>query len=79
MRSDVLAKWKAAWEEGLGSLERRSQRRTLGEIRGVNLCSNDYLGLAEHPALRDAVIEAVRHAGRVGGTGSRLLSGQTQE
>lgn len=41
----------------------------------MNLCSNDYLGLAENPALKEAVVEAVRDSARIGGTGSRLLSG----
>ena len=27
----------------------------LAEIRGIDFCSNDYLGLAEHPSLREAV------------------------
>jgi 8-amino-7-oxononanoate synthase len=62
-------------QAGLRELEARSQRRTLVEIGGVNLCSNDYLGLAEHPALKDAVLAAVGGAVRMGGTGSRLLSG----
>ncbi len=62
-------------QAGLGDLESRSQRRTLVEIAGVNLCSNDYLGLAQHPALKDAVLAAVGGAVRMGGTGSRLLSG----
>jgi len=62
-------------EEGLRGLEARSQRRSLCEIAGVNLCSNDYLGLAEDERLRLAVIDAVRESPRVGGTGSRLLSG----
>ena len=60
---------------GLRELESRSQRRTLVETTGVNLCSNDYLGIAEHPALREAVAEAVCGSCRMGGTGSRLLSG----
>jgi 8-amino-7-oxononanoate synthase len=60
---------------GLRDLEARSQRRALAEIRGVNLCSNDYLGLSEHPALKAALLEAARETPRVGGTGSRLLSG----
>ena len=62
-------------QAGLRELESRSQRRTLAEIRGVNLCSNDYLGLAEHPGLKEAVMRAMSGATRMGGTGSRLLSG----
>ena len=64
-------------EEGLRELEARSQRRSLCEIAGVNLCSNDYLGLAEDERLKTAVMEAVRESARVGGTGSRLLSGHS--
>jgi 8-amino-7-oxononanoate synthase len=65
----------AELQAGLRELESRSQRRTLVEISGVNLCSNDYLGLADNPALKQTVIEAMIKATRVGGTGSRLLSG----
>ena len=61
--------------EGLRRLEAQSGRRSLAEIRGVNFCSNDYLGLAEHAALKKAVVEAAQRAARTGGTGSRLLSG----
>jgi len=65
----------AELQAGLRELESRSQRRTLVEITGVNLCSNDYLGLADNPALKQNVIEAVLKTSRIGGTGSRLLSG----
>ena len=65
----------AELQAGLRELKSRSQRRTLVEITGVNLCSNDYLGLADNPALKQAVIEAVLKTSRIGGTGSRLLSG----
>jgi 8-amino-7-oxononanoate synthase len=65
----------AELQAGLRELESRSQRRTLVEITGVNLCSNDYLGLSDNPALKQTVIEAMLKATRIGGTGSRLLSG----
>src|ERR1700719_2467920 len=65
----------AELQAGLRELESRSQRRTLIEITGVNLCSNDYLGLADNPALKQSVIEAVTRAARIGATGSRLLAG----
>lgn len=79
MRSDALSTWKARLHEGLRSLEQRSQRRNLAEISGVNFCSNDYLGLAENSTLRERVAEFIRGTGKIGGTGSRLLSGQTEE
>jgi 8-amino-7-oxononanoate synthase len=79
MPFDALASWKSELKKGLRELESRSQKRSLEELRGVNLCSNDYLGLAEHPALREAVVAAVEQVKRVGGTGSRLLSGQTDD
>jgi len=79
MPSNALATWKEQLRKGLRVLDERNLRRNLAEIRVVNLCSNDYLGLAEHPKLREATLDAVRDANRVGGTGSRLLSGQTEE
>ncbi len=78
MPGDVLSTWKAKLGKGLRALEEQHQRRSLAEIQGVNFCSNDYLGLAEHPALREAAARAMQNAARVGGTGSRLLSGHTE-
>jgi 8-amino-7-oxononanoate synthase len=78
MPGDVLATWKSALGKGLSALEHQHQRRTLAEIRGVDFCSNDYLGLSTHTALREALLRAVQDSSRVGGTASRLLSGQTE-
>ena len=78
MPSDALKFWNAGLRQGLRALEERNQLRSLAEIRGVNLCSNDYLGLAENSVLKQAVADAIQSASRVGGTGSRLLSGQTE-
>jgi 8-amino-7-oxononanoate synthase len=75
MPSDRNSWLRRDLEARLIGLEVRNQRRALSEMRGVNLCSNDYLGLAGNAALRWAVLDAVREAPRVGGTGSRLLSG----
>jgi 8-amino-7-oxononanoate synthase len=79
MQGDSLAAWKEKLGKGLRGLEQQHQRRSLAEIRGTNFCSNDYLGLSAHPALREAVIRAVQNAPRIGGTGSRLLSGHTED
>lgn len=62
-------------EQDLAELRARDQFRSLAQVAGANLCSNDYLGLAENARLREAVLEAVASSLRVGGTGSRLLSG----
>src|SRR5271166_3923999 len=77
MPGDVLSTWKQTLAKGLRALEQQHQRRTLAVVQGIDFCSNDYLGLAEHPALREAVVRAVENSARVGGTASRLLSGQT--
>ncbi len=61
------------------TLEQQHQRRTLVAVQGINFCSSDYLGIAEHPALREAVARAVLNADRLGGTASRLLAGHTED
>src|ERR1700688_487240 len=75
MPSEFNESLLAELQAGLRELESRSQRRTLVEITGANLCSNDYLGLADNPALKQTGIEAMGKATRIGGPGSRLLSG----
>ena len=46
--------------------------------RGIDLSSNDYLGLASDPRMKQAVLEAVDAAPRIASTGSRLLSGHDE-
>ena len=58
----------------LRALEQNQLLRTLTAPAGVDLSSNDYLGLARDPRLRDRLIEAVGRDG-CGSTGSRLLRG----
>ncbi len=62
-------------ERDLAALESRAQLRRLEIVAGVNLYSNDYLGLAADPRLRAAVAAAVNEGAAVASTGSRLLSG----
>src|ERR1700676_2641703 len=75
MPTEFHSKLQCELQNAQRHLAQRSQSRFLAETAGVNLCSNDYLGLAEHPALKEAVLEAVSEASRLSGTGSRLLSG----
>jgi len=49
--------------------------RTLRPASGRDFTSNDYLGLAMHPALREAAKKALDDFGIVGAGGSRLLRG----
>jgi 8-amino-7-oxononanoate synthase len=62
----------------LAALASLDQLRTLGAMNGVSLCSNDYLGLATDPRLREAVASALAEGIPVGSTGSRLLSGNAE-
>jgi 8-amino-7-oxononanoate synthase len=75
MRFEAQSKLEKDLERDLAKLSARDQLRSFAQIAGVNLCSNDYLGLAEDPRLKEAVLEAVAASARMGGTGSRLLSG----
>jgi 8-amino-7-oxononanoate synthase len=59
----------------LAALENCGLRRTLAAPAGIDLSSNDYLGLARHPLLKKAMAEAVEREG-CGSTGSRLLRGE---
>ena len=71
-----------AW---LGDVEQ--QRRTAGLRRSLrtrapvgaelDLASNDYLGLSQHPAVIDGGVQALRTWG-AGSTGSRLVTGNTE-
>jgi len=63
----------------LDALRDRSQFRTLETPPGINLSSNDYLGLSTDPRLKQALVEAVARTELVGSTGSRLLSGNAPE
>src|SRR5512146_835265 len=56
-----------------------SQRsRVVLEGRDVLLlCTNNYLGLADHPVLKEAAIKAVEHYG-IGSGAARLVSGNME-
>jgi 8-amino-7-oxononanoate synthase len=75
MPSEPVDKIVREMESALANLRERSQLREFAQLNGVNFSSNDYLGLAEDSRLKRAVLEAVGKSARVGGTGSRLLSG----
>jgi 8-amino-7-oxononanoate synthase len=61
----------------LAEIERAGLRRVMRPPSGIDLSSNDYLGLASHPLIKERMAEAVRQLG-VGSTGSRLLRGDRE-
>ena len=63
----------------LQTLRDNSQFRLLEIPRGVNLCSNDYLGLARDSRLKRAVLAAFESCTQLASTGSRLLSGNSRD
>ena len=62
----------------LEALRERNQFRELASPPGIQLSSNDYLGLSSHPGLKDAIARALEEDDRVSSTGSRLLSGNSE-
>ena len=59
----------------LAELDAKGRRRSLRLPNGIDLSSNDYLGLSGHPELRRAAIAALENGIEIGATGSRLLRG----
>ncbi|WP_395773159.1 8-amino-7-oxononanoate synthase [Agrobacterium pusense] len=67
------------YEAKLAGLSRKSRLRALAPREGVDFTSNDYLGLAEAPRLKAAIVDAMARGLPVGAGGSRLLRGNHPE
>jgi 8-amino-7-oxononanoate synthase len=65
--------------EQLDALEAAGRLRSLNPRAGGDFSSNDYLGLANSPRLRDAVLDALLSGVAIGSGGSRLLRGNDPE
>jgi 8-amino-7-oxononanoate synthase len=70
---------QSRYEQALEALNRRGRLRGLEGRAGIDFTSNDYLGLAESAALRDAAMDALARGVPVGAGGSRLLRGNHPE
>lgn len=69
----------AELKRGLDELAALGRLRQLAPRTGADFSSNDYLGLAESPELRDAVLAAIARGVPAGSGGSRLLRGNHPE
>jgi len=65
---------RRALERSLHALPAVGKHVTRDGRRLLNLASNDYLGLADHPRLKAAAIDAIGRLG-TGGSASRLVTG----
>ncbi len=63
----------------LDSIECSGRYRSPEIIKGINFSSNDYLGFSEDLTIRNGLIQFLSRTKRIGSTGSRLLSGQSEE
>jgi 8-amino-7-oxononanoate synthase len=79
MTGDPTA-WLTALRDSTEQRDRAGLRRRLAEHgpndQVVDMAGNDYLGLARHPQVIEATVQAVRAYG-LGATGSRLVRGNT--
>lgn len=69
---------KLRFENDLASLSEGSRFRTLNLAQGLDLTSNDYLGMGVESYLSCSAIEALERGLDIGAAGSRLLRGHTQ-
>ena len=67
------------YEDALAALKERGRLRRLALPAGYDFTSNDYLGLADSPELKEAVRRALDRGVAIGAGGSRLLRGNVPE
>jgi 8-amino-7-oxononanoate synthase len=67
------------FEKQLDVLKTKGRHRSLVLPNGIDLTSNDYLGLARSDVLRQAAMDYFERGGDVGAAGSRLLRGHREE
>lgn len=66
-------------EEKLQRTKVENNYRELKIANGIDFSSNDYLGLANHPKIQQAVVNALNKGMPIGASGSRLLTGNKKE
>lgn len=71
-----MERFEVQLTERLEDLKQNSLYRTLADSRGIDFCSNDYLGLAGNSELQESFSKLLRNHS-LGSTGSRLLRGES--
>lgn len=67
------------FKEKLLKIKSENNYREMKSVAGIDFSSNDYLGLAGHPQIKQSIISALNSGVDIGSSGSRLLSGNKKE
>ena len=79
LKADGNYRYFAELERQCGKFPRAANHAADGEVRDVTVwCSNDYLGMGQHPAVIGAMCEAVQRTG-TGSGGTRNISGTNHD
>lgn len=69
----------SVFEEKILKLKRDDNYRELKIDSGIDFSSNDYLGMSNHPKIKESLIKALNSGIPIGSSGSRLLTGNKKE
>ncbi len=67
------------FEDKIIKIKNENNYRSLDIVSGIDFSSNDYLGLSNHPKIKESVINSIKQGSPIGSGGSRLLSGNRKE
>ncbi|MDD3436605.1 MAG: 8-amino-7-oxononanoate synthase [Candidatus Gastranaerophilales bacterium] len=70
---------ESLFKRKLFDLKLKNNYRKLSDVKGIDFSSNDYLGLANHPRIKEAIVKALQKGLSIGSSGSRLLTGNIKE
>jgi 8-amino-7-oxononanoate synthase len=75
----MSVKMKEKFEKELLKIKSLNNYRELCLASGIDFSSNDYLGLSNHPKIKEVIINALNANTAIGSGGSRLLTGNKKE